>query len=64
MPNVNSAENPRTKRTWYNVSGATMMPYMPNSANPITAAAVEIINSLPGCEDQKYLLSLTMFTLN
>ena len=64
MPNVNSAENPSAKRTWYNVSDGIMMPYMPNMANAIMAAAVDMTSSLPGREDQKCLRSLTTYTLN
>ncbi|MBI3353705.1 MAG: hypothetical protein HY034_02285 [Nitrospirae bacterium] len=37
---------------------------MPNSANPIIVAALRINNSLPGMDDQKCLLSLTINTLN
>jgi hypothetical protein len=41
-----------------------MMPYKPNKMKKIMAATVETSNPLPGLEDQKCFLSLTIYTLN
>ena len=64
MASVNMKENMRTKKTWCEGRGGTKIPCMPNKAKQMTVAALRTSNSLPGRDDQKCLLSLTISTLN
>ena len=64
MTNVKRADNPKTLRTIDRFSDGTRIPNKLISAIPIIADVVDMSNPLPGSDDQKCFLSLTINTLN
>lgn len=63
-PTIMAPVNVSMKKTWNNESGGIIIPCMPKNVNPSITAIMDIISPLPGFEDQKRRLSLTMYTLN
>ena len=64
MQAVKSADNPKTVRAIDRLSEGTRIPKVPIITIPIIADEDEISNPLPGSDDQKCFLSLTIKTLN
>jgi hypothetical protein len=59
-----NADNPKTLRTTNRSSEGTRIPKKLIRAIPIIADVLDISNPLPGSDDQKCFLSLTIKTLN
>jgi len=59
-----NADNPKTLRTTNRFREGTRIPNKLIRAIPIIADVLEISNPLPGSDDQKCFLSLTIKTLN
>ena len=64
MPKVKRAENPNKASTNFRFSEGTKIPKILISAIPIIADMLDKSNPLPGRDDQKCFLSLTINTLN
>ena len=64
MTSAKSADNPKMVRTITGLSDGTSIPNKAISAIPTIAEVLDINNPLPGSDDQKWFLSLTIKTLN